>query len=86
MKQLVNKLPQERGVDQVTDPTVSAILVTLLEVVTCNEDFARYDIILLYKQHIYIMNNSLLVKYTQNIRCRSHQYTNILHLVVMIEE
>ena len=53
MKQLVNKLPQERSVDQVTDPTVSAILVTLLEVVTCNEEFARYDIILLYKQHIY---------------------------------
>ena len=41
MKQLVNKLPQERSVDQVTDPTVSAILVTLLEVVTCNEEFAR---------------------------------------------
>ena len=46
MKQLVNKLPQERSVDQVTDPTVSAILVTLLEVVTGNEESARYDIIL----------------------------------------
>lgn len=41
MKQLVNKLPQERSADQVSDPTVSAILVTVLEVVMCNEEFAR---------------------------------------------
>ncbi|CAC5362734.1 CTNND2 [Mytilus coruscus] len=41
MKQLVSRLPQEKSADVVSDPTVSAILVTLLEIVTCDENFAK---------------------------------------------